>query len=269
VTAGRPLYFWHVPKTAGMSVWAWLEPHFAPDEVYAPALLPDLLRDAAAAGLHGKRLFRGHFVDAPLELVSPRPTTLTVLREPVARSLSHLEHVARDPHHPQHERVRSHRGELDSALADPVLRRMLQDFQCRYLGVNHVPERPPEDETAWSVPPGSPLRALMAFEMSPLPDRRRLLLRALRRLASIDHVGVTERLDLVLREVARAQGWSAPVEAPHANTRTAGKQVFPLDGVTAAQRRAAEQLCRADLVLYRAAQARAAASAVRARVATV
>jgi hypothetical protein len=122
-----------------------------------------------------------------------------VLREPVARSLSHLEHVARDPHHPQHERVRSYGGELDAVL-----------------------------------------------------------------VASIDHVGVTERLDLVLREVARAQGWLAPAAAPRDNAAGA-ERVFPYQRLTPARRRAVEQLCRADLVLYRAAQVRAAASAARER----
>jgi hypothetical protein len=264
VSGRRSLYFWHVPKTAGMSVWAWLEPHYPAEEIYRGALLSDLLRDAAQATLHGKRLFRGHFADAPLDLIAPCLTTVTVLREPVARSLSHLEHVARDLHHPQHERVRSYGGELDAVLADPVLRRMLQDLQCRYLGVHHVPELPPEDETAWSVPAGSPLRSMMAFEMSPLPDRRRLLVRALRRLASIDHVGVTERLDLVLREVARAQGWLAPAAAPRDNVAGA-QRVFHDQRLTPAQRRAVEQLCRADRVLYRAAQVRAVASAARER----
>jgi hypothetical protein len=262
---GRALYFWHVPKTAGTSMWAWLQPHYPPEAVYCEGLLPTFLRDAAAGALHGKQLFCGHFADAPLDLVRPRPITVTALREPVARSLSHLEQVLRSSDHPQHDRLRAHRGDIDAVLADPVLRRMLQDFQCRYLGVHHVPDRLPEDEIAWSVPPDSPLRVLMAFEMSPLPDRRRLLLRALRRLATIDHVGVTERLDVLLHEVARSQGWSAPPGAPQENTRGAGEQSFMVDQLTGPQLGAFERLCRADLVLYRAARGRAAASALRVR----
>lgn len=149
------LYFWHIPKTAGMSVWKWLEPHYAADAVYRAHLLPDMLQSAAAAELRGKRLFRGHFADAPLQLVSRRLTTITVLREPIARSLSHLAHVERAADHPQHDRARSYDGDVDGLLSDPVLRRMLQDFQCRYLALHHVPEREPEDEAAWVVPPSS------------------------------------------------------------------------------------------------------------------
>jgi hypothetical protein len=258
MTADRPLYVWHVPKTAGTSLWTWLAPHYPPDATYLEGLLPALLRDAAAGALHGKRLFCGHFADAPLHLVRPRPITATVLREPVTRSLSHLEEVLRSPGHPQHDRVSAYRGSLDDVLRDPVLRRMLQDFQCRYLAVHHVPDQPPEDEAAWSVPPGSPLRAQMAFEMSPLPDRKRLVVLALRRLAAIDHVGVTERLDVMLRGLARAQGWPAPTALPRANATS--QPTFRPERVTGPQRRALEQLCRGDQVLYRAAKLRSAAS---------
>jgi hypothetical protein len=257
----RPLYVWHVPKTAGTSLWTWLAPHYPDEATYREGLIPALVRDAATGALHGKQLFCGHFADAPLDLLRPRPTTVTVIREPVQRSLSHLEEVARSPRHPQHDRVNARRGNLDGVLADPILRRMLHDFQCRYLAVHHVPDRLPETEDVWSVPRDSPLRTQMAFEMSPLPDRKRLVLRALRRLATLDHVGVTDRLDVLMREVARAQGWPAPTAAA-ARANTTGQPAFPPGAVTGAQRSALQQLCRGDVVLYRAAQFRSAAVGV-------
>jgi hypothetical protein len=259
------LYFWHIPKTAGMSVWTWLEPHYCADAVYRPHLLPDLLQSAAAAELRDRRLFRGHFVDAPLQLVSPRLTTITVLREPVARSLSHLAHVERAADHPQHDRVRSYDGNVDALLADPVLRRMLQDFQCRYLALHHVPEREPEDAAAWVVPPSSPLRAVMAFEMAPLPRRRALVARALARLGRMDHVGVSEHLARFMSNVAAAQGWPAPAEIPRENTRLVDQTRLMPDQLTVGQRAVLEQLTRADRIIYRAALVRALAARPRRR----
>lgn len=254
---GAPLYFWHIPKTAGMSVWKWLEGHFEPQQVYRPHLLPELLRDAAESRLHGHDLFRGHFADAPLDLVGTRLTTLTVLREPVARTLSHIAHVARAEDHPLHERVVAHGGHLDAVLRDPLVRRMVQDVQCRYLGVHHVPEHEPEDEVAWVVPTGSPLRAMMAFEMSPLPVRRVLLLRALAGLARIDHVGVVEDLPGLLRRVAAQHGWTRPSLPPVENVRAPSQDHLRPERLDAGALRAVHDLTRADRHLYRAARARA------------
>jgi hypothetical protein len=259
------LYFWHIPKTAGMSLWTWLEPHYCADAVYRAHLLPDLLRSAAAAELRDKRLFRGHFVDAPLQLVSSRLTTITVLREPVARSLSHLAHVERAADHPQHDRLRSYGGDVDALLGDPVLRRMLQDFQCRYLALHHVPEREPEDDAAWVVPPASPLRAVMAFEMAPLPRRRTLVVRALAQLGRMDHVGVTEHLARFMTNIAAGQGWVAPAEVPRKNMRHLGQTRLLPERLTQGQRAVLEELTRADRVIYRAALARALAPRPRRR----
>lgn len=41
-TTSRPLYSWHVPKTAGTSFIEWLDSQFPPDDVFAPQLLPEL-----------------------------------------------------------------------------------------------------------------------------------------------------------------------------------------------------------------------------------
>jgi hypothetical protein len=250
------LYFWHIPKTAGMSVWAWLEPHFPRETVYPGHLLPDLLRDAADPDLRSKRLFRGHFADAPLQLVSRRLTTMTVLREPVSRTLSHLAHVERAPEHPMHERVVSYAGHLDGLLQDPVVRRMLTDFQCRYLGLPFAPDPEPEDEVAWVVPPGSPLRAMMAFEMAPLPPRRVLLLSALARLARVDHVGTSDALEVLFRSVAASRGWPPVTQTPRENMRSDAQQHLLPERLTPDQRHVVQELTRGDRVLYRAAHAR-------------
>jgi hypothetical protein len=253
------LYFWHIPKTAGISVWEWLEPHFPADAVFRGHLLPDLLQSAPSE-FREKSLFRGHFADAPLQLVSPHLTTITVLREPIARSLSHIAHVERASEHPLHGRVRSYDGDLDRLLSDRVLRRMLQDFQCRYLALHHVPEREPEDAAAWVVAPASPLRAMMAFEMAPLPRRRVLVLRALYRLGRMKHVGVSEHLPRFMRNVAAHQGWAAPAEIPRANTRPPEQTQLLPEHLSVRQRAVLTELTRADRIVYRIASARALTS---------
>lgn len=255
------LYFWHIPKTAGMSIWTWLEPHYPAEAVYRFHLLPDLLRSAAAGELGAdKQLFRGHFADAPLQLAIARLKTMTVLRDPTDRSLSHLAHVERALDHPHHDRVRSYRGDLDGLLSDPVLRRMLQDFQCRYLALHHVPRQEPEDAATWGVPPSSPLRAVMAFEMAPTPSRRLLVTKALARLALMDHVGVTEHLERFMCNVAASRGWPSPREVPRINSRLGEQTDLVAERLTTAQRATLMRLTLGDRILYRAALARALAS---------
>lgn len=259
--AAEPLYFWHIPKTAGMSLWAFLEQCAGSERVYAAHLLPDLVHDAAAGRLGGAGVYRGHFADAPLRLVPEPLRVVTVLRDPVARSLSHLAHVHRAADHPLHERVRAHGDDVDRLLGDRVLRRMLQDYQCRYLGTPFVPRRGPEDEETWVVPPSDALRAQMHFEMAPLPPRRRLVPAALARLARIPLVGVVERLPDLLRTVARDRGWPVPQSTPHVNTRSSAQEHLRPELLTPGQLASLRSLTRGDEVLWQVARARAAVTA--------
>ena len=139
--------FWHIPKTAGTSFIAWLDSHYPPDRVYSGQLLPQL----DIGNPTGFGLVRGHLRSAPLTLMyqcdAPPPLTVTILREPRARTLSHLAHVWREPNHYLHERLRE-RPTVLQALADPLLRVAMTDVQARFLGTDPLPFRqshPPLD----------------------------------------------------------------------------------------------------------------------------
>jgi len=55
------IYFFHIPKTAGMSVWHFLDQVF-PSEKICPWWLWDQLVTATTAELEGWDVFRGHFL---------------------------------------------------------------------------------------------------------------------------------------------------------------------------------------------------------------
>jgi len=133
----KPLYFLHIPKTAGTTFISALHAWFPADKVCPAYLWRDLLEISREA-LATYRLFRGHFYDYIYRVLPIRPIYITSLRNPVQRSLSHYEHVRREPGHYFHQRTLSQDGLVDF-LRDPETRTMIKDFQTRSLALDLDP----------------------------------------------------------------------------------------------------------------------------------
>lgn len=162
-----PVLFIHVPKTAGTSMRQMLQISLGERAVYPSD------RDIARRGSGGYpsraellrtlpsvrpyRVLIGHFVAGFAHDLPVRHRTATMLRDPVQRSLSMLAHVSR------------HRGLAPEAVLDSEALRdeLITDHQTRLLG---------------SRAPG---------EFANLTDAT--LERALRTLADLDYVGITEQ----------------------------------------------------------------------------
>jgi hypothetical protein len=104
LSANDALYFSHIPKTAGMTFRTIVEDQFHADEI-CPATLNAQLAKLPAESVRNYRLFRGHlgFINLPELLAGKEIINVTVLREPVARVISHYEYIRRmpgDPHYP-------------------------------------------------------------------------------------------------------------------------------------------------------------------------
>ena len=153
-TPGRPLYFLHVPKTAGSAFTRMLDDAFpagtrVPGEYYAA-----LGGTPLAEALRGHGLLAGHFGLRPLAL-GPL-TTITVLREPAARTWSHFKYMA--------EHGREHT--FETFLADPLDGLGARDYQARWLGTpnaertpgRHAGERLPADDARRRPRRGRPRR---------------------------------------------------------------------------------------------------------------
>jgi hypothetical protein len=108
------LYFSHIPKTAGMTFRTIVEDHFHEDET-CPATLNAQVKKIPIDDFQRFRLFRGHlgFTNIP-ELIptDKRLVNVTVVREPIARTISHYEYIRRMPGDPFYESVK------DMSLAD-------------------------------------------------------------------------------------------------------------------------------------------------------
>src|SRR5919106_4488854 len=99
---GQPLYFLHIPKTAGSTISHYLESHFRPDEV-CPAGTWAAFLALPPEHLGRYRFFRGHFDASLLDLLPRRPAVVTMLRDPVERAVSEWMFMRRDQSHPLHD----------------------------------------------------------------------------------------------------------------------------------------------------------------------
>lgn len=99
-----PLYYLHIPKTAGTSLNSYLDRQFEVEEVCPVHLLPDLF-DIPLSDLQKYKLFRGHFWYGLNSYLKKELTYITMLRDPVQRVISWYAHAKRDPGAERHSRI--------------------------------------------------------------------------------------------------------------------------------------------------------------------
>lgn len=109
--AGIRVFFIHVRKTGGTTLWNWMSSLFPSEDRYGSdatdmadriGLYTNIDRLAALDPAECSRLrfFSGHFPFAAASLVGPPLTTVTLLRDPVARTISYLKQCQRvNPEH--------------------------------------------------------------------------------------------------------------------------------------------------------------------------
>jgi hypothetical protein len=99
----RRFFFVHIQKTGGVSLYVRLWRYFGREAVYpapsdgspitvAPQLFPHVLFERWKARRDEIQVVTGHFPLCTAELLDADFTTLTVLRDPVERTLSYLRH---------------------------------------------------------------------------------------------------------------------------------------------------------------------------------
>src|SRR5436305_11580454 len=90
--AGRDLvYFLHIPKTSGSSLWRFLQRAVGPDAATPPLLWRQLVSGQYRIPAR-TRVITGHFGGLLPLWLRRWPRIITLLREPLARALSHVNH---------------------------------------------------------------------------------------------------------------------------------------------------------------------------------
>jgi len=202
----RRFFFLHLQKTAGTALWRRLKLQFAASAVYpgpgdgdppGAVLSVEHLLDRWRVRRDELEIVTGHFPLCTIELLDAEFTTLTILRDPVERTLSAL----RD----QHERSPEVGGApLEVIYDDPLRAPLLRNHMVRMLSLT-------TDEMIDG--------ALTRTELT-----RDHLERAKVALDEIDVVGFQERFDDFCAELSDRFGWdlgppifmnrTAPVAVP-------------------------------------------------------
>lgn len=224
----------HIMKTAGTSLRRMLVDGVGAEAIYPndedlherrkgwypnPGAYPEHVREGRH---HGARVLIGHVPYVLADEFEPRPQTVTLLREPVARAVSMLEH----------RRTRSkrfHGATYEDILADDeVVACHIRDYQTKMFAFDTLAE--------YRRTVNAPLE---------IDDAR--FERALQRLEAVDALGVVERMDEARRAVAAVTG------GPVGEEQRANRGRYDRDALSPGVRERLEELTARDAAFYRRA----------------
>jgi hypothetical protein len=126
-------YFYHIPKTAGVTLSAALLDIFSSDQICPPHLWNELL-EYDRKSLSKFRLFRGHFYTALEPFLGHPLKTFVFLRDPIDRALSHYGHIMRAKEHYLHAKA-VRLGTFEAFLHDIECRETVRNFQSKCLAL--------------------------------------------------------------------------------------------------------------------------------------
>lgn len=138
LSSSSPVYFLHINKTGGSSLSSVLKRNVDPSSI-CPAGLIEQLLELGESELSSFHYYSGHFGLA-LPLALPlrkrfRLKMMTLLRDPVARSVSQINAYYRNPGTYFHEFVRSVDCDVDKCLENPELVQALANYQSKSLAI--------------------------------------------------------------------------------------------------------------------------------------
>ncbi|MGE0813474.1 MAG: class I SAM-dependent methyltransferase [Vicinamibacterales bacterium] len=213
-------YFLHVPKTAGVTLKAYLENQFDRGDVLA--IDQKIARTLPPSTLNAYRFWTGHYDASVLAALDPAPSTVLMVRDPVARLRSWVAHGRRlrDP--------KLHAPFAGTSVMD-VARQNIDGHARQAFWVARA-----------LVPGWTPARLPEVDELDGLLD-------------TVTHVGLTEELDRTLLLLAFHLGGSLPPIGWRLNQRT---NEASADRESPEEDEALRDLLSLDTALYARAAAR-------------
>jgi hypothetical protein len=204
------VYFYHIPKTGGMSLRSFLADQY-PDADRCPAEGWRALAAYDQPALARFRLFYGHLSANLKDYLPAGVRAATFLRSPVGRTVSTIRHLMRDPSfHPMHERFKGRT--LREAIYDDELMLGLQNAQTTLLSCD------------------VPIEEMLAQARRQIAENRFVemgslrwtssLQKALRALEAYDFVGLMDHFKDSLWAMCAQFGFAPPEFMPELNRAT-------------------------------------------------
>ena len=195
----QQLCFLHIPKTGGVSLAAVLRQQFGRSKVTDVLTPPDLAAKANSLGDY--KVISGHFFFAQLAVFPRMPSVITMLRDPIERSISQFEQLRRHAWEDPDFAARMRNISLEELMDDPRLRGHVTNLQTRYLASAFEPEI------------GRPSDILSSREKIESID----LEVAKNRLQEMPFFGVCDRFEDSLALLACSFGWRSTPFTPALN----------------------------------------------------
>ena len=179
------LYFLHIPKTAGATLIYTLDNYFHQSEIFPALLLSELLQVPNLTEVINRcRFLRGHFDYNVCSLLQRPYQVITMLRDPIERSISQFEHIRRHPEGAYWDDTNliSNDTSFDIFLNNAEVEGFLENIQTRAF----VPEWYDISRFKWDAE-------------IPTPSEEMLLTLARKRLEACLFIGLQERFEDSLR----------------------------------------------------------------------
>ena len=196
ISSGDKVFFLHIPKTAGTTLAAILEHHFDKDKIF-PFYQIGELSGVPKQVFERSRYIRGHFYyDAVQKFWRRKPVTITMLRDPIERFLSHFAQTQRATDLPESTRKHVEHMSIDDFIDDTKLLTRLGflDRQTRMIATKFNFDDPSE------LP--------QLIRASYMPEASRIETQfAVRLLETFAFFGLSERFQDSLYLLAYTFGW--------------------------------------------------------------
>jgi len=199
------IYFLHIPKTAGTTFIAILDSYFDLNSIYSKKVWHELLKNIPEK--FNYKLLRGHLGFNVNAVTHKEPITLTILREPIERTISQYEHIRRDPtgNNWVGKNFFSSKESITNIFANEDKRQVFTNVQTRYLGLDF-------DVIEKTNSFGSKSMRNFRFDqnlssMQEGMSDENLLETAKKRLANFVFVGLAEKFDESLFLLYYTFGW--------------------------------------------------------------
>ncbi len=195
------VYYLHIPKTAGVTLTRLLDDYFDYDKILQPELWKDLLNDFPE-NMKKYQFVRGHFGYGVHGILAKKLFYLTILREPIERTLSNIDHHLRS-HYPEIKDTASKNAFIEKFTTKMLINRGYKNMQTHYVGVDFDSKKLVENMKN---------RNGKVFVTSPVYmgehiEDEDLLKQAKKNLEDFAFVGITERFEESMQLLCYTFGW--------------------------------------------------------------
>lgn len=205
------LYFHHIHKTAGSSLRQYIGEHFDLDQISSARWHTSALLEEPPEAFD-RDFVAGHF-GSFLHDIAPRPLVpVTMLRDPVDRTLSAISDISWRKNNWMHERFSQ--LSIEEFVHDEIGTGTIMNFQTRSLALDSLQREYVEYGSLWKEPE----------KRDRIYSDPALLERAIQRLDQCAFVGVQDRFDESMRLLAYTFGWLPPATSPRVNVRRSARE---------------------------------------------